>query len=92
MPADRPVLAIDDDLDVFLFAVVFFGGGDQRRFDALEDDLLGDVLVAVDRVNDPEQFAGIHRWSLPPAQDNIASLRSAQTLCRNAPKSYEAIT
>ena len=53
------------DLDVFFFAVVLFGGGDQRRFDALEDDLLVDVLVAVDRVNDPQQFAGIHRLSLP---------------------------
>ena len=62
---DGAVLAIDGDLDVFLFAVVFFGGGDQRRFDALEDDLLVDVLVAVDRVNDPKQFAGIHRFSLP---------------------------
>jgi hypothetical protein len=46
---------------------VFFGRGDQGRLDALEDDFLVDVLFAVDRVNDPQQFAGVHRFSLSPA-------------------------
>ena len=56
--ADRAVIAIDMDDDVLFFAVVFLGGRDQGRFDAFEDDLLVDVLVAVDRVDDPKQFVG----------------------------------
>ena len=42
------------------FAVVLLGGRDQGRFDALEDDFLVDVLVAVDRVDDAQQFIWIH--------------------------------
>jgi hypothetical protein len=45
--------AVNRHHDVFLFAKVLLGGGDQGRFDALEDDLLFDILVAVDRVYDP---------------------------------------
>ena len=43
------------------FAVVLLGGGDQRRFDALEDDLLVDILIAVDRVDDPQNLVRIHK-------------------------------
>jgi len=59
-PGNRAVLAVDMDHDVFVFAEVLLGGGDQRRFDALEDDFFIDVFVAVDRVNDPQHFAGVH--------------------------------
>ena len=62
---DRSTLTIDLDLDIGFFAEVLLGRGDIRRFDALEDDFLVDILVAVDCVHNPEQFAGIHRLSLP---------------------------
>ena len=58
--ADRAVFAVDVDHDLGLFAVVLPGRGDQRRFDRLEDDLFVDILVAVDRVDDPQHFSWIH--------------------------------
>ncbi len=64
-PGDGSGLTIDLDLHVGFFAEVLLGRGDILRFDALEDDLLVDILVAVDCVHNPEQFAGIHRLSLP---------------------------
>ena len=60
-PADHTTLAVDEDFDLLLFAVVLLGGGDQRSFDTLEDDLFVDILVAVDRIHDPQQFAGVHQ-------------------------------
>ena len=69
---NRPVGAINLDDDLFVFAEVFLGGGDQRRFDPIEDDLFVDVFVAVDRVNDPKQFAGVHRFSLSPQPGTVA--------------------
>ena len=42
------------------FAVVLLGGRDQGGLDAFEDDFLVDVLVAVDRVDDPQHFVGVH--------------------------------
>ena len=62
--ADRAVGAVDLDDDLGLFAVVLLGGRNQRRLDALEDDFLVDILVAVDRVDDAKQFVGIHSLSL----------------------------
>jgi len=59
---DRAVLAIDLQHDVLVFPVVLLGGRNQRCLDALEDDLFIDVLFAVDRVYDPQQFAGVHRF------------------------------
>ena len=50
--ADRAVGAIDLNDDLRLFAVVLLGGRDQGRLDAVEDDLLVDILIAVDRVDD----------------------------------------
>ena len=58
--ADRAVFAVDVDDDVFFFAVLLLGGRDQRRLDGAEDDFLVDVLVAMDRVDDSQQFVGIH--------------------------------
>ena len=52
--------AIDLDNDVRLLPVVLLSGGNQRRFDPLEDNLFVDILVAMDRVNDSQQFVGVH--------------------------------
>ena len=46
--------------DFFFFAVLLLGGRDQRRLDRLKDDLLVDVLVAMDRIDDPQHFVGVH--------------------------------
>ena len=64
--ADSSVFPINLYQNLFVFAVVLLGSGNQRGLDTLEDDLLVDVLIAVDRVNDPQQFAGVHRFSLSP--------------------------
>ncbi len=58
--ADRSRLAIDGHLDFLLFAVMLRGGGNQRLLNRLEDDLWIDVLVAVDRVDDPQDFVRFH--------------------------------
>ena len=58
---------VDLDLDVLFLAVVLFSRGNDRRFDALEDDFLIDILIAVDCIHDAEQFAGIHRFAVSPA-------------------------
>ena len=60
-PGNGTRAAVDRDLHFLFFAVVFFGSGDDRRFDALEDDFLIDILVAVDCIHDAKQFAGVHR-------------------------------
>ena len=60
------VRSISTTTSVF-FAVVLLGGGNQRRFDALEDDFLVDILIAVDRIDDPKQFVGVHSISLSSA-------------------------
>ncbi len=70
---DRAILAVNLDFDFLVFAVVFLGGRDQRRFDPLEDDFLVDVFVPVDRVNDPQHFARIHRSYLSHRQALAAS-------------------
>ena len=67
---DRSTLAIDLDLDIGFFAKVLLGRGNIRRFDALEDDFFVNILIAVDRVHYPEQFAGIHRLSLPRLENS----------------------
>ena len=35
----------------------------KRRFDAFEDDVLGDVLLAVHHIDDPQQFWAVHHKS-----------------------------
>ena len=57
---DRTVFAVDLDDDVLVFAVLLLGGRNQRRLDRLEDDFLVDVLVAMDRIDDPQDFIGVH--------------------------------
>ena len=56
----EPSLRSMCDDDLLLFAVLLLGGGDQRRLDGQEDDLLVDVLVTMDRVDDSQQFIGVH--------------------------------
>ena len=58
--ADRAVATVDIQYDLLIFAILFFGGGDERSFDRLKDDLFLDIFVAVDRVDDPQHFAGVH--------------------------------
>ena len=57
---NRAVFAIDGDDDFLVFAVLLLGGGDQRRLDGQENDLLVDVLVTMDRVDDPQQLISVH--------------------------------
>jgi hypothetical protein len=49
-------LAIDRDQDLFGFGIMFLGGRGQRRFDPFEQNVLGDVLVAMDAIDDPDQI------------------------------------
>jgi hypothetical protein len=57
---DLAVLAVDLDRDDGRLAELPRQGRDQRGLDRLEHDLLVDVLVAVDRVDDAEDFFGLH--------------------------------
>ena len=57
---NRTVFAVDLHDDVGFFAVVLLGGRDERSLDPLEDDFLVDVLVAMDRIDDSQNFLGIH--------------------------------
>ena len=59
--ADRAVFAVDVNDDVFFLAILFFGGGDERGFDSFEDDLLVDVLIAMDCIDDPQNLVWIHK-------------------------------
>src|SRR5262249_38237455 len=49
-------VAVDPDLDLFSVGIVLLRGRGQRRFDPLEQDLLGDILVAVDAIDDTDQI------------------------------------
>ena len=60
---DGPGLAIDVDLDLGGVGVVLPGRGRERRLDPVEQDILGDILVAVNAVHDPDQ---INAHSFPP--------------------------
>ena len=57
---DRAADAVDADDDILIFAVLFFGGRDQRSFDRLEHDFFIDVLIAMDRIDDAQDFGWIH--------------------------------
>jgi hypothetical protein len=58
---DRTVGAIDTDDDLLVLAVLLIGRGNQRRHDGLEHDLFFNVLVAMNRIDDSQQFARIHK-------------------------------
>ena len=60
---DGTGLAIDVNLDLAGFRIVLAGRGRQRRLDPVEQDILGDILVAVNTVHDPDQ---INAHSIPP--------------------------
>ncbi len=97
---DGPILAIDGDHDVLFFAIVTFGGGHQGRFHGLEESLLVDVLLAVDRIDDPQDFARIHHRSISPcpgtwplATDRPSETKTpAQTTCLTPPLSTNNTT
>ena len=57
---DAPVGTIDRDLHIGGFAVLPRQSGDEGRLDRLKDDLLVDVLVAVNRIDDAEDFFWLH--------------------------------
>ena len=59
-PANRTVVAVDVDFDFRFVAIVLLGGRNERRFDRLKDDLFVNLLVAMDRVNNPQQLARVH--------------------------------
>ena len=56
---------VDMHLHLRLLAVVPSSSRENRLLDALEDDPLVDVLVSVDRVDQPEEFGSVHRCSFP---------------------------
>ena len=62
LPLNRAVGAVDFDDDIRFFSVVLLGGGDERRFDALENNFFVDVLIPMDGIDDTEQFVGIHSY------------------------------
>jgi hypothetical protein len=39
---------------------MLLGGRDERSLDAFEDDILIDVFVSVNRIDDSQDFLGIH--------------------------------
>ena len=53
---DRPGVAVDVDLDLGRIGIVLAGRRGERRLDPIEQDILGDILVAVDAVDDPDQI------------------------------------
>ena len=62
-----PVDVHDDDRLVFIFAGDAggsLGGQLQRRFDAFEDHVFGDIAIAVHHVHEPKQFVPVHRHNL----------------------------
>ena len=54
---DRAVVPVDLQDDFLIFAILLFGGGDEGGFDRLKDDFLLDILIAVDRIHDSQDFA-----------------------------------
>ena len=58
---NRAAHSVDVDRDIFIFAVLLFRRRYQRSFDRLEDDFLVDVLIAVDRIDDSQNFSCVHR-------------------------------
>ena len=71
--------AIDADGDPFLIAVMPLRRQLQGGLDPLEDHLLGDVLLAVHLVHDPEQVGAIHiqpsAFSYQPVSRSDAAAR-----------------
>ena len=51
------VVPVDMQDDFLIFAILFFGGGDEGGFDCLKDNFFPDIFIAVDRVHDSQDFA-----------------------------------
>ena len=60
---DGTGLAVDVNLDLAGFRIVLAGRGGERRLNPVEQDILGDILVAVNTVDDADQ---IDAHSIPP--------------------------
>ena len=60
---DGTGLAIDVNLDIGSFRIVLAGRSRERRLNSVEQDILGDILVSVNTVHDPDQ---INAHSIPP--------------------------
>jgi hypothetical protein len=57
---NRAVFAVDLYNNIGFLAVVFLCGRYERSLDPLENDFLVDVLVTMDRIDDSQNFLGIH--------------------------------
>ena len=57
---------VDMHLDLRLLTIVPAGRRQDRLLDPFEYDTLVDILVAVDRVNQPEKFGSVHYIGVPP--------------------------
>src|SRR5208337_2817157 len=60
---DGTGLAIDVNLNIGGIRIVLAGCGRERRLNPVEQDILGDILVSVNTVHDPDQ---INAYSMPP--------------------------
>ena len=63
-PIDLARISIDGYDNFLVFTIMLLGGRNERSLDAVEYDRLVNVLVTVNCVNNPQQFVGIHRFSL----------------------------
>jgi hypothetical protein len=52
--------AVDGDRDLRRLTVLPGEGGDEGRFDRLEDDLFVDVFVAMNSIDDSQDFFWLH--------------------------------
>src|SRR5262249_20294149 len=55
---------IDDDDNIRQLTVVLLCSRDERRFDGLEDDLLVNALLSMERIDDAEHVSRIHDQAL----------------------------
>ena len=60
---DRAGIGIDADLDLGRLGIMFAGRGGEGRLDPFEKNILGDILIAVDTIDDADQ---IDAHSTPP--------------------------
>src|SRR5208283_6037950 len=76
---DGTGLAIDVNLDIGSFRIVLAGRSRERRLNPVEQDILGDILVAVNTVHDPDQ---INAHSIPPRRALTCSMLTCRVAVR----------